>query len=131
MLGAPQRVHAIGSQGYILCGAGSGAAQCAFDTGEAAVERCLVANFNVVTWQAGVGTHWTSVLGGDFVVFYHGLYDIAGQRIGFCLLRRFDTGQIVLRYIDGGFLHDFIASRFDGLIRYHDWSPASVSYVER
>ncbi len=96
-----------------------GTAQRTLNTGKATVKFCLVTNLDVVPGQAGIGTHGAPVFGGNLIVFDHGFDHIAGQRVGFSLLRFLDTGQVILRYIDGRLFHNFVAGGLDRLMCNH------------
>jgi hypothetical protein len=78
VVGAPERMHAVGAQRHVGGGARGGAPQRRLQRHRPALDARLVADLDVPTRQAGVAAHGAAVLLGGVVILQHRLDDEGG-----------------------------------------------------
>src|SRR5690606_2855974 len=106
VVGAPQRVNPVGAKRHLAGGAGGGRAQAALEGHEAAFDRRLVADLDVVARQPGVGAHGPAVAGGGLPVVEHGPEYERGQLVRFGTRGGADAVAVILGDVDRGASHD-------------------------
>src|SRR5882762_3482758 len=75
VVGAPERMHAVGPQRHVVRGVRRGAAQRSFESDRPTLDLRLVADLDVPAWHAGVAAHGAPVFLGGLVVLEHRLDD--------------------------------------------------------
>src|SRR5690606_39351976 len=133
VVGAPQRVDAVGAKRHFAGRARGGCAQAALEGHEAALDRRLVADLDVVARQTGIGAHGPAVAGGRLPVVEHGLEHERGQLVRFGTRGGTDAVAVVLGNVDGRATHDLERGLVELAHRYHDCtitlnSPVAISY---
>ena len=79
VVGAPQRMDAVGAQRNVVGGVGGGAAQRRFERDRAALDAGFVADLDVPARHAGVAAHGAAVFLRGLVVLQHRLDDEGGE----------------------------------------------------
>ncbi len=116
---SPQRMHAIRAQWNIMRCQCRCTAQGALQADETISEPRIITDFDVVTRQAGVGTHRSPVLGRGVPVIHHGLQHETGQIALFPFRHVLDALPVVRRDIDRSRGHDLARRIFYGLVFNH------------
>src|SRR5581483_6918807 len=101
VIGAPERVHAVGPERYVVRGVGRSAAQCGLERDRPALDPRLVADLDVPARHAGIAAHGAPVLLRRLVVFKHGLDDEGGEIALLGVGAAAQTLEIVVGYLDG------------------------------
>src|SRR5262245_5336000 len=119
VVGAPQRMHAIGSQRHVVRRVGGGATQRRLQGDGTTLDARLIAIFDVPAWDAGVATHGAPVLFGSFVIVQHGLDHEGGKLTPLGVGAPAQTGQIVFGDLDGSLCHQGFGRPLHGDDRDH------------
>ncbi|MCY1547764.1 hypothetical protein D9M68_838370 [compost metagenome] len=117
VVGAPERMHAVGAQRNGDRRLRRGMPQGALHGDETCVYRSIVADLDVVPRQTGVGAHRAPILVGGFPVVDHGMDDKPRQLAGFLLLEFLDALLVVGGDFDRRAAHDFQRGLFNFLDR--------------
>src|SRR3954447_16293825 len=123
MFRPPQRVDAVGSQRNVLSGAGRGASNRPFDAHRPPLKDSLIADFNEITRETGVGAHWATILRRRLPVLDHRLEHERREASLFKVNHRFNPSAVILWDIDGSLNHYFVSSLFDCCVFYHARVP--------
>src|SRR5262249_43606234 len=105
VVGAPERVHAVGSQRHIACGVGGGSAQCGLERDGAPLDVSFVADLHVPARYAGVATHGAPVRFRRAVVLQHGGDDKGGEVARLRVGAGLKAAEVVFGNLDGGLRH--------------------------
>ena len=113
VVGAPERMHAIGPQRHVVGRVGGGAAQRRLQRDGPALDARLVADLDVPARHAGVAAHGAAVFLGGLVVLQHGLDDEGGEIALFGVGAAPQPGQVVVGDLDGGLGHQLAGGAFE------------------
>ena len=114
VVGAPQRMHAVGPQRHGRGRARGGAAQRRLQRHRAAFDPRLVADLDVPARQAGIAAHGAAVFLGGLVVFQHRLDDEGGEVALLGVGAAAQAGEIIVGDFDGGLRHQILGGALDG-----------------
>ena len=105
VVGAPQRVDAVGAQRHVVGGIGGGAAQRRFERDRAAFDAGLVADLDIPARHAGVAAHGAAVLLRRLVILQHRLDDEGGEIALLGVGGAAQPVEIIVGYLDRGLRH--------------------------
>ncbi len=119
VVGAPERMHAVGPQRHVLGRLGGGAAQRRLQRDRPALDLRLVADLDVPARQAGVAAHGAAVFLRGLVVLQHRLDHEGGEVALFGVGAAPQPREIVVGNLDGGLGHQLAGGAFERGDRYH------------
>ena len=123
VIGAPQRMHAVGPQRHRGGRPRGGAAQRRFERHRTALDARVVADLDVPARQAGIAAHGAAVLFRRLVVFQHGLDDEGRQIALLGIGAAAQAVEIILGDFDGRLRHQILGGALNGCDRDHGRGP--------
>jgi hypothetical protein len=121
VVGAPERMHAVGTQRHAGRGASSRAPQGGLHRHRPALDDRLVADLDVPTRQAGIAAHRAAVLLGGVVVLQHRLDHESGEIALFRVDALAQAREIVVGNLDRRFGHQLLGGALNGRDGNHEW----------
>ena len=113
VVGAPERMHAVGAQRHLVGGRGGRAPQRGLEPDRPALDPRLVADLDVPARHAGVAAHGAAILLGCLVVLEHGLDDEGGEIAFLGVGAAPQPGEVVVRDLDRGLGHQLGGGALD------------------
>ena len=105
VIGAPERMHAVGAQRHLRGGFGGRPAQCRLERNRAAFDAGLVADLDVPARHAGIAAHRAPVVFGGLVILQHRLEHERRQFAGFRIGTPTDALEVIVGNFNGRFGH--------------------------
>ena len=131
VVGAPQRMDAVGAQRNVVGGVGGGAAQRRFERDRAALDAGFVADLDVPARHAGVAAHGAAVFLRGLVVLQHRLDDEGGEIALLGIGGAAQAVEIVVGNLDRGLRHQGFGRALHRCDRDHRVSPMTSRAATR
>ena len=113
VIGAPERMHAVGTQRHVVGGVRSRTAQRRLERHRPALDARLVADLDVPARHAGIAAHGAPILLGGLVILQHGLdhegREIARLGVGAAA----QAGEIIVGNFDRGLGHQLFGGALE------------------
>ena len=114
VVGAPERMHAVGTQRHVVRGVGGGAAQRGLQRDRPALDARLVADLDVPARHAGIAAHGAAVFLGGLVVLQHRLDHERGEIALLGVGALAQAREIVVGNLDGRLGHQLLGGVLQG-----------------